>query len=381
VYFDIVSAASLLRTEASSGKSFMMDILQATREYEQWMARHIPVIKADIRFKHAAMAQSPFTFLRGTYYRWVQLIARMKSLQAPKLLGVGDLHVENFGTWRDAEGRLIWGVNDFDEASPQPYILDVVRLVASAHLATRSEHFDIRPKRASALIWEGYVGTLKAGGSPFVLEEYNPVLRRMALSELRDPEAFWEKLQLLPPFRGIVPNPAERVLKDALPAAGLSFLVKKRRAGVGSLGRPRLVALAQWRGGLVAREAKALLPSAVAWAHGIAHDSTWIEQIAAGAVRIPDPFMHIQEGWIVRRLSPHCSRIELTSLPLRRDEETLLHAMGAETANIHLGSFRAIDRVIRDADKRTGQSLHQTVKLLVEAVLQDWKVWRSHSKP
>jgi len=32
------------------------------------------------------------------------------------VLAVGDLHVENFGTWRDAEGRLIWGVNDFDEA-------------------------------------------------------------------------------------------------------------------------------------------------------------------------------------------------------------------------------------------------------------------------
>ena len=31
-------------------------------------------------------------------------------------LSVGDLHVENFGTWRDSEGRLIWGINDFDEA-------------------------------------------------------------------------------------------------------------------------------------------------------------------------------------------------------------------------------------------------------------------------
>jgi uncharacterized protein (DUF2252 family) len=24
--------------------------------------------------------------------------------------------VENFGAWRDVEGRLIWGINDFDEA-------------------------------------------------------------------------------------------------------------------------------------------------------------------------------------------------------------------------------------------------------------------------
>ena len=48
-----------------------------------------------------------------------------------KLKGVGDLHVENFGTWRDVEGRLVWGVNDFDEAYALPYTNDLVRLVAS----------------------------------------------------------------------------------------------------------------------------------------------------------------------------------------------------------------------------------------------------------
>jgi hypothetical protein len=36
---------------------------------------------------------------------------------APVVTGVGDLHVENFGTWRDADARLVWGVNDFDEAA------------------------------------------------------------------------------------------------------------------------------------------------------------------------------------------------------------------------------------------------------------------------
>jgi hypothetical protein len=26
----------------------------------------------------------------------------------PRVLGVGDIHLENFGTWRDAEGRMVW---------------------------------------------------------------------------------------------------------------------------------------------------------------------------------------------------------------------------------------------------------------------------------
>ena len=57
---------------------------------------------------------------------------------APSVLAVGDIHIENFGTWRDEEGRLVWGVNDFDEAAEMPYVLDLVRLATSAALALRN---------------------------------------------------------------------------------------------------------------------------------------------------------------------------------------------------------------------------------------------------
>jgi uncharacterized protein (DUF2252 family) len=69
------------------------------------------------------MTQGAFEFLRATYYRWTmrwpQHCAQLAD--APQVLAVGDLHTENFGTWRDAEGRLVWGVNDLDEAHPLPY--------------------------------------------------------------------------------------------------------------------------------------------------------------------------------------------------------------------------------------------------------------------
>ena len=55
-------------------------------------------------------------------------------------LGVGDLHVENFGTWRDAESRLVWGINDFDEACCLPYTQDLVRLAASARFAVQEQY-------------------------------------------------------------------------------------------------------------------------------------------------------------------------------------------------------------------------------------------------
>ena len=354
-----------------------MDIFESTRGYEKWMARHIQIVRADLAFKHTVMAQSVFSFFRGTYYRWVQLIAEMGGRSTPQVFGVGDLHVENFGTWRDTEGRLIWGVNDFDEAYPQPYFLDLLRLAASAHVATYAEHLEIRPRRASELIWEGYTQTLKEGGRPFTLEENNTFLRNAALGELRDPVRFWTRIQQLPDCGKTLPVQAKRALIESLPAADLPTRFKSRRSGVGSLGRPRFVALAEWRGSLVAREAKAVLPSAYAWARGSDTQDTWIARIVKTAVRIPDPFAHIENGWIIRRLSPHCSRIELSSLSQGRDEERLLHAMGCETANIHLGSRRAIKSIVRDVDKRPARFLHRAAKEIVGTTMRDWMAWES----
>jgi hypothetical protein len=50
-----------------------MNIRQATRAYESWLRRHTSVVEADLRLKHRRMADSPFVFLRGTFYRWIQM--------------------------------------------------------------------------------------------------------------------------------------------------------------------------------------------------------------------------------------------------------------------------------------------------------------------
>jgi hypothetical protein len=64
----------------------------------------------------------------------------------------------------------------------------------------------------------------------------------------------------------------------------------------------------------------------------------------------------------VRRLVPACSRIELNSLPKKRDEARLLHAMGWETANIHLGNPKATKSVLRDLERRPSGWLHEFAK-------------------
>ena len=83
------------------------------------------------------MRESAFAFLRGNYWRWAETILDVcpDLADAPAVLAVGDTHLENFGTWTDREGRIVWGVNDYDETAEMPYILDLVRLAASAALA------------------------------------------------------------------------------------------------------------------------------------------------------------------------------------------------------------------------------------------------------
>src|SRR5579872_4056704 len=165
-----------------------MDIREATHGYEKWLGHETTIVRADLRRKHARMALSPFVFLRGTFYRWMQLWPTVCSelLDAPAVLAVGDLHIENFGTWRDAEGRLIWGVNDVDEACRLPYTNDLVRLATSALLAIRESHLTLSPAEACAAILAGYTASLARGGQPVVLAERRRWLRRIALNDLRD---------------------------------------------------------------------------------------------------------------------------------------------------------------------------------------------------
>ena len=49
-----------------------MEIKQATRGYEAWLGKRITLLPADVELKHRRMAQSPFPFLRATFYRWVR---------------------------------------------------------------------------------------------------------------------------------------------------------------------------------------------------------------------------------------------------------------------------------------------------------------------
>ena len=348
-----------------------MDIVQATRDYEAWLGARLTLVPADLELKHQHMAEGAFPFLRATFYRWVQTWPAIcpDLAAAPTVLAVGDLHIENFGTWRDAEGRLIWGLNDFDEVYPMPYTIDLVRLATSVCLAIEEDHLTLLPEDACKAILEGLPGGI--------------VRRRPALRAGREVSAccgngrrrgsatrgLLGKDRLPADLEGDVPQEVHDVLRRYLPEPGLSYRVVHRIAGLGSLGRQRFVALAQWRGGSIAREAKALVPSAWTWQQSQPCEEIFYEKALTTAVRMVDPWVHLAGRWIVRRLSPDCRRIELESLPEDRNELKLLAAMGRETANIHLGSGAAARKAIgEDLEKRDRKWLRKAAQAMVDSV-------------
>ncbi len=357
-----------------------MDIKTATRSYEGWMHNCGPVIQQHLQHKHAKMKEDPFQFLRGCYYRWAQIWAEIcpECARAPQVLAVGDLHVDSYGTWRDSEGRLCWGIDDFDECHPLPYTNDLVRLAASVKIARELGLLSVKSRVACDIILEGYRQSLQSGGCPLVLAESETSLEKLGIDALKTPQGFWEKLNEHPSIRGPLPSDAKHCLIASLPDEHLDYRIIQREAGLGSLGQQRFVAIAYCHGGYVAREAKRVVPSASVWLRGrIACHQSHYQKAMNSAVRSSDPYQRIWKSWLIRRLSPDSNPIKIEELSGKRDEDILLQAMGSEAANVHLGNRRCAKLLLRDISKRKSDWLRSAGRQMAKHTMREWKEYRA----
>jgi hypothetical protein len=363
-----------------------MEIVEATRRFEGWLRKRIAVVERDLQYKHEQMRADPFLFFRATFYRWAQLWAEhcSKLDRAPEVLAVGDLHIENFGTWRDAEGRLVWGVNDFDEAYPMAFTNDLVRLAVSGLLAAKaSPNFKLTPKEVCVQLADGYRNQIEQGGEPFVLMESHPKLRAMAIQDLRQPAPFWKRFdEKTTSVKGKVPESARRAFAKILPEGACpEYRLLRAPKGLGSLGRRRFLAVVEWQGGRIVREAKAVVGSAYLWAREKSRNggesNPWIERTVRSAVRCPDPYYEVKRGWLVRRLGPDCSRIDMDEIVHHKDLASLLFCMGQETANIHLGAAKARKRLRQSWEHLPSDWLQTAARVMLKLSLKDWNRFKS----
>ncbi|MCK2219617.1 DUF2252 domain-containing protein [Actinomadura sp. ATCC 31491] len=249
--------------------TFLLDVLMT--EFGESIKRD----PAAFRRKFRKMAASPFAFYRGSaclfYADVTGPYADDAYLDGPtgRVWIHGDLHAENFGTYMNASGQLVFNVNDFDEAYVGPYVWDLKRFAASVALLGYAKALSddaiggLVSDFAGAYLEE--LGAIAAGGDDAIgsltLDTTSGVLhrvlqtarlstrvalldvetviddydRRFALMEGREPVDGPTREAVLAAFAGYLAtlpqpgSPVEHVVKD---------VALRKGVGIGSAGLP-----------------------------------------------------------------------------------------------------------------------------------------------
>ena len=123
-----------------------------------------------VRLKYKFMLENQFRFFRGTCHLFYEDLSRHKDFpKAPPGWICGDLHLENFGSYRSSNDQVYFDLNDFDEAILAPVTWEIVRLVTSIFVGFDS--LDIPNEKAqkmAKLFLRTYTATLLTGKPDYV---------------------------------------------------------------------------------------------------------------------------------------------------------------------------------------------------------------------
>jgi hypothetical protein len=304
--------------------------------------------------KWTRMAASPFAFLRGASGLWAEALKRQ-----PKLLHgfpgrgvvVGDLHLENFGTFQTAKGPA-FQVNDFDETFVGPWAFDLLRVLTSVLLARGELGVSGTAvlSLADALL-EGHARGVRGGrqSPPSFIEELLDEASRASEEKLLK-KKLESRERLARDGERLIPAP-EAVVRDVPDALrrwaatleprvreleGLQVLdVVRRVAGTGSLGVERALALCRGLDGLVLVELKQARGSPT---DPVATSSERLVELMRKALpAMPEGF-----GWsrlgglpvVVHPLHPGEEKLEAAGLPAKQLGE-VMHYLGFVAGQVH----------------------------------------------
>lgn len=129
---------------------------------DKLIAYNRPLLRGMVQLKYEAMTDNAFRFFRGTCHLFYEDLAAAKPLPLSPLAWIcGDLHLENFGSFRGENGLVYFDLNDFDESLLAPAAYEVVRLTTSIFIAF--ETLKIEPRKAlkmAKLFIRSYCDTL-----------------------------------------------------------------------------------------------------------------------------------------------------------------------------------------------------------------------------
>ena len=118
-----------------------------------------------VQLKYEAMADNAFRFFRGTCHLFYEDLAAAEPLPLSPLAWIcGDLHIENFGSYKGDNKLVYFDLNDFDEALLAPASYETVRMVTSIFIAFDNLGFEpLKALKMARLFMKTYSTTLAKG--------------------------------------------------------------------------------------------------------------------------------------------------------------------------------------------------------------------------
>jgi uncharacterized protein (DUF2252 family) len=315
--------------------------------------------------KYEAITHNPFSFFRGTAYLYYADVAEVAALRtAVSIPLMGDLHLENVGTYRTASGAIAYDLNDFDEAATGPYTWELARLAVSIHLATEANGMAAEaPALVKAFLsaYAGHLGQLDAASLRAPLTTGGPAVKAaIAKAERASRVKFLAKLgadgRFVPgkKLRPVTPEIAGAV-RDAVAAysrgraEGAAFFTVKdvgqSLAGTASLGRYRYSA---WIEGptkaptddVILDLKEQLSPILAPKAAGPQADRACAAQryFLPGAEPLMGTVMLRGASMLVREYSPDKESVELSDLKTPAEFEDYLDTVALAAARAHARS-------------------------------------------
>jgi uncharacterized protein (DUF2252 family) len=338
--------------------------------------------------KYHEMRKNAFIFFRGTCHLFYRDLPIESSLNlAPATWICGDLHLENFGTYKADDRQIYFGINDFDEGNLAPCTWDIARLLTSLFLAVDSLSLDRSAGTKLAQVYlNSYANTLSSGKIGAIVEDNAhgvvadllAALHRRRRSELLDErtELTKDRRHLKLDDRKILEiskqqyERVRQVINDwAKNQANPDFFevldVAFRVAGTGSLGLDRYLILVTGKGSpdrnylldFKQQPTSALQPYLIAgqpeWANSATRVMTVQQLVQSAPPALLAAIAFDNSSYLLRELQPTQDKIDLKNGKISLDRlAKLISTMGEVTAFAHLhgsGKLGAqIDRKLID---------------------------------
>jgi uncharacterized protein (DUF2252 family) len=370
---------------------------------------------AAFRTKFRKMAREPFAFYRGSAGLFYADVSSRRDKwcddRTSRVWIHGDLHAENFGTYMNSDGILVFDVNDFDEAYVGHFSWDLRRFVASLTLMGWQKALPQDTVRELARVYlQAYVDQVRHyhqsdSDSEYALRLDNThgalydVLQtargasRLALldklSLVEDNERHFRQgggNRVLPKAeRNRVMKAFERYL-ETIPSSKreehsefytVKDVVGKSGFGIGSAGLPAYSFLIEGynqalENDIVLTMKQANVPAA-SYYSDLPHVRKYFEHeghrtaVSQRALQVhADPFLGWTEiqgvGYVVDELSPYESDLEWSELNEPDDIEPVVEALGRATAKIHC---------VSDEDSEQSLVEFQTEEAIAEVIGDD----------